>query len=78
MAYGRNVLCSTGAGAVDVVGENYFQSGNVDQLAECIDTAGITRWHGEMVDMMQAEAKKYTWDKIRQHYQTLWRELLCQ
>ncbi len=79
MAYGRNVLCSTGAGAADVVGENHrFLAGNVDQLAECIDTAGIVRWHEGMVRMMQAEAEKYTWSKIREMYKVLWRGLLCQ
>lgn len=79
MSFARPVLCSRGAGAADVVPDDYrFDPANADDLAERIDwfkncssTVPITIPNG-----WQSIAKRYTWDIIRQQYVDLWRSLL--
>ena len=78
MAHGRPVLCSTGAGAADLVPAWYrFPAGNAAVLADLIDQVhlrggcagtGYPDWRGI--------AAAHTWDKIRQRYQSLWRDVL--
>ena len=73
MAHGRAVLCSLGAGAVDLVPLSYrFKVGDVDELAEKIKavkagTASVVDW--------QEFAAPYSWDLIRQRYIDVWREV---
>ncbi len=72
MAHERPVLCSTGAGAVDVVEHWWrYQPLDIEQLASKIDTV-----RGSFVGRYQ-EAKNYTWDKIKQLYVETWKELLA-
>lgn len=85
MAYGRPVICSYGAGAVDVIipngpsGEYFGQvvpARDVDFLAYTIDT---TR---KQLDLERAgkaareHAANYSWEIIRERYANVWRELL--
>jgi len=81
LAYGRPVLCSTGAGAVDLVPPWYtFPAADVDALAAKIDQvrgrggcydprAGYPHW--------RETAALCTWDKVRARYQKLWKEMLA-
>lgn len=78
MAHGRPVLCSDGAGAADCVPPWYeVKACDADDLASKIDQVrqrsgcvghGYPDW--------SAWAAKYTWDKVRAQYQSLWRSLL--
>lgn len=79
MAHGRPVLCSRGAGAADVVPEPFrFAPANVGELVSAIRAFHKLDW--QTIDPgWQEEAKKYTWDKIRQRYIAIWKELFsCQ
>lgn len=74
-AYNRPVLCSTGAGAIDTIPlpEFTFPAGDWKKLAERI------KWAKECVRntiQWQENAARYTWDKIRQRYIAVWKELL--
>lgn len=80
MAYGRPVLCSEGAGAVDCVppGGFCFPPCDPGELAERIDAARkCWKWdqfpHG---GGWREKASEYTWDKIEAKYTQLWRSLL--
>jgi glycosyltransferase involved in cell wall biosynthesis len=77
MAHGRLVLCSTGAGAADVLPHTCrFEAGNVDHLAAQIDlfrTCCNLKLSGEYCKEV---AKMYTWDIIKKHYIDLWSNLL--
>ncbi len=82
MAHGRPVICSTGAGAVDVVcpcyGQEKFKAGNVEQLMEIIDWHYRHRLESEKSGVFgRMHADSYTWDKVRAMYKSLWKELLC-
>ena len=73
MAHGRNVICSSGAGAADVLPDCCkFPAGDVDRLTDMIDNAkrngAFHRFH--------ENAKHYTWDKIRARYIDVWKGLL--
>ena len=83
MAHARPVICSTGAGAHDVVplGPELSQfkvsPRDVDDLCSAID---YCRKKGreflyEVGRINREEAAKYSWHLIRQRYQTLWRSL---
>jgi glycosyltransferase involved in cell wall biosynthesis len=76
MAHNRPVLCSTGAGAVDLVPEWYrFPAKDVNSLAEKIEV--LKHKQLEMDDPSWTEiARRFTWDKIRLEYQKVWRNLL--
>ena len=80
-AHSRAVLCSTGAGAADVVPEWYrFPAADVDALASKIDQVklrGSCPQTDPCYPHWQGIAADYTWDKIRQRYQNLWKELLA-
>jgi len=80
MAYGRNVLCSTGAGACDLIVPEYqFPSGAINTLAKKIDQQKLdfgTREAMEDSKHVRDRASAFTWDKIRARYQDLWRSLL--
>lgn len=82
MAHGRDVICSENAGAADLVPTGQrFKACDVDDLANAIhgmrylienDQEGNTIRHARY----RAIAQGHTWDKIKQDYQKVWRELL--
>lgn len=78
MAHGRAVICSAGAGAVDVVQPHLvFEPRCVDELARLIDfcrSGDELKISGETSRM---KAQKYTWSKVRSMYQKVWEELLA-
>ena len=78
LAHGRSVLCSSGAGACDVL---RYESplhqvipGNVDALAHRI------HWHkiDPVVSAVDGRriAEDFTWGKVRKQYQDVWSSLL--
>ena len=81
MAHARPVLCSDGAGARDVVpAAMWFVRGDVADLAGALDTE--KSMSGKQPDYLtnlgnscREWASYYTWDKIRVHYQDLWRSV---
>jgi glycosyltransferase involved in cell wall biosynthesis len=83
MAHGRGVLCSTGAGAADLVPEwSRFPPADPAALAEMIDHRKKMNWlnaeqgssFGRSWELEQAG--KHTWDKVREQYKQLWRGML--
>lgn len=83
MASGRPVLCSKGAGAADLLRHRYyapdaylFDACDVDGLMEKI------QWMKTQADLEtlgrdnRVQAKRHTWDLVRQRYVDLWRSLL--
>lgn len=79
MAHSRHVLCSTGAGAQDLVPIGFrFPPCDADALAEKIDAARHTPRDVliKSGEFNRERAKNYTWDKIRTQYMDLWRSLL--
>ena len=79
MAHGRPVICSNGAGAVDVVGPRdnvVFTAGDVDGLVGLIDQMKTVAHLEEYGRQNRERAKELTWAKIRERYKVLWRELL--
>ena len=80
LIHGRSVLCSTGAGACDLVAPDArFALGDVDALAGLLEKR--KQWHaaGQLDYFLMANrlfAENYTWTKIRERYQALWRGLL--
>ena len=82
MAHGRPVICSTGAGAADAMPcpghwacGTVFPPADAHALAEHIHAA--RRWELDHLGQLNREhAEQYTWDKIRQRYVALWKELL--
>lgn len=81
MAHGRPVLCSTGAGAADTVHDLWkFPPADTDALAEMIDTykkqfAALSETWRLGTNPWVERTREYSWDKIRQRYVALWREL---
>lgn len=83
MSYGRPIICSDGAGAVDTVPSNSyghgaykFRSGDVYELADRInDTKNFCDMAGRSI-VCREQAKKYQWSLIREQYKSLWRSLL--
>lgn len=81
-AHGRAVLVSTGAGAADIIPDHArdamtFPAGDVDALCQRIDNAK-KNWDLESVGKDCREiAEGYTWDKIRERYVRLWKEMLA-
>lgn len=80
MAHGRPVICSEGAGAVDIVGgflEFGFEARNIKEIVEAISYVKSRKDKLKgMGEINRKEAEKYTWDKIRARYQQLWKKLL--
>ena len=80
LAHGRPVICSTGAGACDVITSEcgvVFDAGDVMQLADRLD------WYKKNPSIVDAhgragvgQARHYSWDKIRERYIDLWRKLI--
>jgi glycosyltransferase involved in cell wall biosynthesis len=78
MAHGRPVICSDGVGAVDMVPGWYCcPAGDVDALADKIETVrNRSGCVGEGYPDWRGIAEQYSWDKIRERYKNLWKELL--
>jgi glycosyltransferase involved in cell wall biosynthesis len=90
MSYGRPVLCSKGAGAVDVLtdicdicgnlGEfagQVYAPLNVDMLAESINWTKTCCDLDKAGAMARNRAENFTWDKIEQQYIDAWKGLLA-
>ncbi len=78
MAHGRPVVCSTGAGASDVVPPKWtYEATNVDALAEKIDSMKKLA-EADLVDQQDCIllALLYRWYTIRNKYISLWKELV--
>lgn len=76
MSHDRAVLCSTGAGAADVVPETWrFPAEDVDALAEKIDQFRQADLR-LMGSVGRGLAKEYSWEIVRARYADLWRRLL--
>ncbi len=76
IAHGRAVLCSRGAGAADVVPEEWrFPAADSDALAEKIDQFRRADL-GLMGKVGRNLACQYKWPLIHQRYQEVWRTLL--
>jgi len=78
MAHGRPVICSTGAGACDIVPtEMRFKAGDVDALCDRINhvRSHDSEWQMHM-PFFREQVREYTWDKIVNRYVDLWKELL--
>lgn len=79
LAHNRPVLCSTGAGAADVLDAPWYkyQAGDVDSL---VDKISQVKMRGGCVGVGYPDwrgiAEDYTWDKIRQKYVDLWKRVL--
>lgn len=74
LSYSRPVLCSSGAGAADVVPGWYrFQPRDVDGLALRIDQFR----RGEVVGFLDARdiAEAHAWPLIRERYKQVWKNL---
>ena len=82
MAHCRTALVSRGAGAQDVVPEMTYLRFNVcdtNDLAEKIDFCRKHQYHelhSTYTGAVRTTAEKYTWDKIRERYIKLWKEVL--
>lgn len=79
LAHNRPVVCSTGAGAADLVPSAWtFMPRDVEELAAKIDLAKhvISRMQGQTMTAWRQIAERFTWDKIRAMYVKVWRELL--
>lgn len=81
MSYARPVLCSTGAGACDLVPEAWtfpardhaslvFKLGLARMASRAARTSAA--WHARWRGL----AEEHTWAKVRARYQELWRSLL--
>ncbi len=78
MAHARPVLCSTGAGAVDLVPPTRrFEARNVDDLATQINRVKMLGREGLAAEGSgdRERVKEVTWDKIRERYCELWRSM---
>ncbi len=89
MSFGRPVICSDGAGAVDIVFSDYdpdtnigcyegqpFAARDVTSLCERIEWS---KNYGNFISMglgARIEADKYTWEKVRNRYTKIWTDML--
>lgn len=74
MAYGRPVLCSRGAGAVDLVPEeNRFNARDTISLKNAILMERVTTNEQER---WRKIASKHTWEIVKEKYKALWRKLV--
>ena len=78
MAHGRPVLCSTGAGAADVVPESWkTRAGEVDDLVAALSLAkNAPEIRAERGREGRRIAEGLTWPKIEARYKELWKEML--
>lgn len=77
MAHHRPVICSNGAGAVDLVNESCrFDACNVEVLIEKIEAARSLEEGKAWVQYNYDIATKYTWPLIRQRYLMWWESLM--
>lgn len=83
MAHSRPVICSVGAGAHDVVPLSQRLEQFKTSPRDVIDLANSINymkdqqgWLCELGWANREEAEKYTWDKIRERYIQVWKELL--
>ena len=82
LAHSRRVICSDGAGAADCVADGgvgiVVPACNVDSLATAIDCFKRIGQDGIATKSEQCRrfAETLTWDKIRQRYVDLWKEML--
>lgn len=76
LATGRPVIASNGAGAADCVGECGFviEKKNVQALMDSIDS--IKKQSLDVRQICQKQALNYTWDKVKQSYINVWKNLL--
>jgi glycosyltransferase involved in cell wall biosynthesis len=76
MATGRPVVASDGAGAADCIGSCGLITPKKDVVAlmQAIDTLKNNKV--DKIQPCQLQADKYTWDKIKQQYTNVWKELL--
>lgn len=77
MAHGRPALCSNAAGATEISGLGFYPC-DAGRLAEIIDyhkNLGIERLE-ELGRTAREQSKDYTWDKIRERYKEVWKEVL--
>lgn len=81
LAHGRPVLCSTGAGAVDVVYPSWkFESGSPEQLAAAIRFARLCvdshREDRQWLENCRLRAQEYNWISVQERYMRVWESLL--
>lgn len=82
MAMGRPVICSTGAGAADRVdvtlGNTQFEPCDVEGLKIRIDAMKKSmQYLPDIGKENREEIKNYTWDKVQQQYQEIWKGLVA-
>lgn len=79
LAHGRPTLVSDGAGAVDVIPNEWkFKAGDVDSLCEAITKMKESKEDKSYVmNKCRGIASKYTWDRVENQYIELWKEMLC-
>lgn len=77
LAAGRPVVASDGAGAADCVGSCglVIPKKNVEAIMSAIDNFKIK--NTDIRQNCQQQADKYTWDKVKQQYTQVWKELLA-
>jgi len=77
LAAGRPVVASDGAGAADCVGPCglVIPKKNVEALMQAIDT--FKNNNNDNRNACQLQAGKYTWDKVKDQYLQVWKELLA-
>lgn len=77
MVHGRPVICSKGAGAADLVPMEYtYEPMDVDRLCSLLE---VFRNHIEVAfnrPIWRQTAESVTWDKVRERYKEVWKELL--
>lgn len=92
MAHGRPVICSTGAGACDVIPSVWnFRAGDINALTgqisfyrrkyeqgylEGLSGHANITWDDWIKKFWLDKASDYTWDKIRSQYIQIWKELM--
>lgn len=73
MAHGRPVICSDGAGAVDIVESPFrFRAGDSGHLMERLKWIKDFVWDDVVMGVAKSRAAEFTWDKIRERYVKLW------
>lgn len=80
-AHSRPVICSTGAGACDIVPQSYrYDYADTKELAAKIDVmrevSAKQKGNGNWLYAWRSIAECYTWDKIKIRYQQAWTDLL--
>lgn len=79
MAHGRVPICSTAAGANDIVPDCFLLSVapcNAKKLAREINSVKESKKYSWYTSEVREIAERYTWDKIRERYKQVWQEML--